>query len=110
VGLTEAGEALAIGLQNMYEELDKNIDRLTANQMQKVQQMATSIISKLAQVQSAFAQLGLSMGGTNISNTDNSRNMTLQSTNNFYGSDRQGMAQMFHEISDITFRHLNLRV
>lgn len=110
IGLMDAGEVLAEGLQNMYEELDKNIDTLSANQLQKVKHMATNIMQMLAQVQTAFAQLGFATGGTNISNTDNSRNLTLHSVNNFHGNDQRGMSQAWQEEFDIAFRHLNLRV
>jgi hypothetical protein len=110
VGLMEAGENLADGLKNMYEELDKNIDSLTTKQLNKARNMAANIMQIFAQTQAAIAKIGFGAGGTSISNTDNSRNVTLHSVNNFHGSDQRAMSQAWNETLDISLRHYNLKV
>jgi hypothetical protein len=108
IGLTDAGLALKNGLENMYAELDRNIDRLILNQISKTQGMAVSIVGVLAQVQSAFGRLNSSIGGTNI--TDNSRHVSISSTNTFVGNDKQGISQFFDEQMRISSRALTLKV
>jgi hypothetical protein len=112
LGLNEAGEALSDGLLNMYEEFDDTIDKLTQNQLMKTKIMALEMQHIFKQLQATFSSMNFSIGGGggSVTNNDNSRNMTLQSTNNFYGNDQRGMSQAWHEQTDIALRHLRLRV
>jgi len=103
-----AGRELADSLNSVYHDLGINATNFWQEQLM---QFVNHARLALSMVNFAFGATQAMVGSVvNHNQNDNSRNLTLTNTNNFYGNDRHGLAQANNEMLGIAFRGAGLRV